>query len=145
MAGIKISKLKPFEEIFDDANVEDYIDNMIVPVSLGNKTIRVKLSDIIHYVVLLDTDQRAIDDAQYQMILNNTELINQLSEQIVQKINEMKAEQEEIHQQMKEEQEAIHEEMKEEQYEVDTAQDERINDISDSANLWEIYNSESEG
>lgn len=139
MAGVKISKLKPFEEIFDDANVEDYIDNMIIPVSLGNKTVRIKLSDLIHYVIVVNTDQQETDEEQYQMILNNTELINQLSEQIVEKINEMKAEQAEIHQQMKEEQEAIHDEMKEHQQSIDDAQDERINDISDSITLWEIY------
>lgn len=141
MAGVKISKLKAFEEILAEEDVEDYIDKMIVPVSLGNKTISVKLSDIIHYVVLLDTEQHAIDEEQNQMILNNTELINQLSDQIIERINELRAEQAEIHEQMKEEQEEIHEQMKEDQQAVDTAQDERMSDI-ESANLWEIYNSE---
>ena len=51
MAGVKISKLKSYDEVFGDEYFADFINGMIVPVSLGNKTISVKIKELIHYML----------------------------------------------------------------------------------------------
>lgn len=131
MAGVKISKLKPYDEIFHDESFKDKIEDMIIPVSLGQKTLSIRVKELLNILNSIDDDQNEALAEHYQLILNNTELINQMTEQIYQRISELQAEAEQTHEQMKEEQK-----------EVDTAQDERMGHIEDSIQLWEIYGSE---
>ena len=162
MAGVKISKLKTYDEVFHDEHFEDFVNEMIVPVSLGNKPISVRVKELIRFINNLEDIQNERLDEQKDMILYNNDLINELAEATMQRMNEINENVEEnekvtalslidlnqiteeislrLHN-YKEQAEAEHQEMKEKQLEKDTEQDERIDNLDDSINLWEIYSS----
>lgn len=130
MAGVKISKMNKYEQMFDGTNLPEDITNMILPISFGNQTISITVGTLIHLMQQQDDDQDIKIDANTQLILQNTELINSLSDEIYQRI-----------QQLQEEAEAKHQQMIDDQNVIDTEQNERIGDI-EATNLWEIYGTE---
>ena len=128
--GVKISKMDKYEQMFDGTNLPEDITNMILPISFGNQTISITVGTLIHLMQQQDDDQDIKIDANTQLILQNTELINSLSDEIYQRI-----------QQLQEEAEAKHQQMIDDQNVIDTEQNERIGDI-EATNLWEIYGTE---
>lgn len=93
MAGVKISKLSKFEDVFHDHTIDEFIDNIIVPVTLGNKTISLKIADLTHYINIINDTQNEIQNQKISdaenSIIENKELINQLTGEILEKINEI--------------------------------------------------------
>jgi len=130
MAGVKISKMNKYEQMFDGDNLPEDIKNMILPISFGNQTISITIGTLIQLMEKINGDQQGQIDQNAQKILENTELINSLSEQIFQKITELQSNAD-----------AKHKEMIDNQNVIDTEQNERINDI-ETVNLWEIYSNE---
>lgn len=98
MAGVKISKLAPYNEVFDEEFFAEFINDMIVPVSLGNKTISVKIKELIHFINDQYESQDERLNEQEALILENKDLINQLTTAIVERIEELKNENDEEHQ-----------------------------------------------
>ena len=171
MAGVKISNLKSYDEVFGDEYFGDFVNEMIVPVSLGNKTISVKIKELMHYINVNDAAQDVRLNEQQEQIWQNNELINQLATAVMERIDKLKADADAEHKDikdtveenekvtalslidlnqiteeimlrihnLKEESDAVHEQMKEQQHEKDASQDERIDSLDDSINLWEIY------
>ena len=127
MAGVKISKMNKYEQMFDGQTLPEDIKNMILPISFGNQTISITVGTLIHLMQEKDDDEDIKIDNNTQLILQNTELINSLSDEIYQRIQQLQEEAEEKHQQMIDDQNII-----------DTEQNERIGDI-ETTNLWEIY------
>lgn len=121
MAGVKISKLLKYKDIFDK-NIEEDVDNMLIPVTLGNKTISVTMRDLLQ---LLDyTNVKQDED-----IMNNTILINQIYNEINNRLD-----------QLQQDYDAIHQKMIDDQNVIDTGQNEEITDIEDLLfDPWEIY------
>ena len=93
MAGVKISKLNKFEDVFHDHTIDEFIDSMIVPVTLGNKTISLKIVELTHYINMINDSQNEIQNQKISdaenSIIENKELINQLTGEILEKINEI--------------------------------------------------------
>ena len=93
MAGVKISKLNQFEDVFHDHTIDEFIDNIIVPVTLGNKTISLKIADLTRYINIVNDTQNEIQNQKISdaenSIIENKELINQLTGEILEKINEI--------------------------------------------------------
>ena len=98
MAGVKISKLAPYNEVFDEEFFAEFVNDMIVPVSLGNKTISVKIKELIHFINDQYESQDERLNEQEALILENKDLINQLTTAIVERIEELKNENDEEHQ-----------------------------------------------
>lgn len=118
MAGVKISKLDAFNEVYHDHLFPEFVNEMIIPVSLGSRTLRVKVKELLTILNNNDDTQNERLDAHDRDILNNTELINRLVQQIYQKIEENKTAQEAI----------------------DSSQDTHTEEIEDVViNPWEIY------
>lgn len=130
MAGVKISKMNKYEQMFDGDNLPEDIKNMILPISFGNQTISITIGTLIQLMEKINGDQQGQIDQNAQKILENTELINSLSNEIYQRI-----------QQLQEEAESKHQQIIDNQNIIDTEQNERIGDI-ESTNLWEIYSNE---
>lgn len=134
MAGVKISKMSKYEQMFDGTNLPEDVQNMLLPISFGNQTISITIRTLIQLMKQEEIDKDDLQDelinANKELILQNTELINSLSDEIYQRI-----------QQLQEEAEAKHQQMIDDQNVVDTAQDERIGDL-ETTNLWEIYGTE---
>ena len=93
MAGVKISKLSRYEDIFHDHSIEEFLDDIIVPVTLGNKTISLKIKELTHYINLVNDNQYDIQNEKItnaeNSIIENKELINQLTGEILERINEI--------------------------------------------------------
>ena len=118
MAGVKISKLLAFDDVYHDSHFPDFVNEMIIPVSLGERTMRVKVKELLTILNNNDDTQNERLDAHDRDILNNTELINRIAEQIYAKIEENKTEQEA----------------------KDSSQDTHIGEIeAEVINPWEIY------
>lgn len=118
MAGVKISKLVTFDEVFHDGQFPDYVNEMIIPVSIGNKTLSIKVKELLTILNNNDDTQNERLDAHDRDILNNTELINRIAQQIYEKMDENKAAQEII----------------------DSSQDTHTGEIEEAViNPWEIY------
>lgn len=98
MAGVKISKLVPYNEVFDEDFFAEFVNDMIVPVSLGNKTISVKIKELIQFINKEYEHQTERINEQEALILENKDLINQLTSAIVERIEELKTENDEEHQ-----------------------------------------------
>lgn len=130
MAGVKISKMLKYEELFDGQTLPEDIENMILPISFGNKTISITIGTLIDLMEAINGNQQEQIDENAQKITENTELINTLSEQILEKIGELQ-----------ENADAEHRRMIESQQIIDSGQDERIEDI-ENTNIWEIYGNE---
>ena len=99
MAGVKISKMNKYEQMFDGTNLPEDITNMILPISFGNQTISITVGTLIHLMQQQDDDQDIKIDANTQLILHNTELINSLSDEIYQRIQQLQDVAEAKHQQ----------------------------------------------
>ena len=112
--------------MFHDETLIDNIHDMIIPVSIGKKTVSLTVREFLHLLNEVEDDQNARLDEQYALILQNTDLINQLSDSIIERIA-----------QLKEDASAEHQQMIETQQVVDTAQDERLVNI-ETVNPWEI-------
>ena len=151
---------------------------MVIPVSLGNKTISLKIKDLTKYINIIngvefDSQNEKIEN-QENLILQNKELINTLSESLFERINQLQEEHNNDNDKikgivdenekvtalslidikqiienvsirlstLKNDSDTIHEQIINNQKEIDDSQNQRIDDIEDNVNLWEIYNND---
>ena len=92
MAGVKISKLLDYNEVFTDQEFSDNIGKIVLPVSLGNKTIKLTTQELLNILNNKDVEQDI-------KISENTELINALTSQILEKLANMETQQAEVDEQ----------------------------------------------
>ena len=92
MAGVKISKLKNYEEVFHDENFDDRVNDMIIPVSLGKRTISVKIQELVRYMNIIDEQQNTRLDEQAELIMQNKDLINQQTGNLLEQLQTFKTE-----------------------------------------------------
>lgn len=99
MAGAKISKLPKYEEVFEGGNLLEEINNMLIPISLGNNTIRLSAKEFAHLIYEDLYKDVIVSDFQTQ-IAQNTNSINELEESLNNKIDTLQESSEQMHQQI---------------------------------------------
>ena len=99
MAGAKISKLPKYEDVFEGGNLLEEMNNMLIPISLGNNTIRLSAKDFAHLIYEDLYQDVIVSDFQTQ-IAQNTNSINELEESLNNKIDNLQESSEQMHQQI---------------------------------------------